>query len=1119
MPPSPTALLAVGVTVVLLLGVRCSAAEEATSPNQTTAITTAAANTTSPVIHTTLPDAVHPETGKTVHVLPVDFNVSVTDAFDKPVMIMPGPVTYAADIAPTPIFANASMRLLFDVPNPGLDFVLNLTSDAYPVLQDPNGTLWKSIRPSRIELVKRNSKYTYDVGNLSVASYQSQSESVSVIAGVPTADAECYTTKACCAVNGSYYRKYTLTNSPVPPYVCTGAPIPYLLRHFGFDVDSTLSFREEVDSVSCALRANEAGESVTCPKSPVAALAGITADPPYNTPSTAYALCREGSTLTNASLEASPTPVVATAFGTTRQCLGYTPANYRTDRSTCSNYPLGFFTSADGNNTNQFSYYESRAAVQWALNFNGCHWIDDVTMSSPSTITDMGFQCEVPESTGWSLTYANFSGSLTDTLVPLFPVGRATRISGRFLSPDDKDTMQFEVEYVSFSSFTGGSWTMRVCTTTHCATPAFPPAGNTGYRPSVMRANVSAAALHLPAGETRPPVSVEAYAVMTPLASPFRVLLSPSVIFVEPAAAASSQDTVNVSLARDPPERLPSPYPAINTTKGSRVLCQGDYRFSAVTNACAPLSDTECLVKYLGRRPTFDPVAKACKCVAPLLNGPLVYRPLPIAPPPRFLTLDEIRAMLRAAKVPQFLRSMNETFPDADSSASTATEQIQAAQLETTGGQVTAAAASDTSAADPPITYINESSVPGARALTITCIVLTCLLWAVALLRDVICKCLGVGPWRGQPPCAVVAVLLRGCQRLCQSCAKRSPGPQQETQEPAQGHTPTSTAVVIAGTAAAQARDAQSRSPLSHGHDRQPQRPHQRPRARPRRRKSTPTMMATTDSQSPSAAYLTPSTEAMPVHDPFRRTPPRPRAPPAPTAPAALPSPATMTSHAFSAPIDSPYLFDTALQEELFLHGEELLRGDPSRSCASYWDPQSPASYGYNPTAAYAAAAAAASAPSYQPTSYVAVPAGPPRVYQPYYAVPSYSHPYSPRQAEPQPTPYASPHNGAYATPYASPRDAPYPQPHASPRGGPYPTPYSPRQQEPYPAQYASPRNAPHSQPYASPRDGPYPPRHTSAQPRDYTPAPPPHAAPGELPPSRFNSPQGRVEVLPSDSD
>ncbi|KAG5510289.1 hypothetical protein JKF63_07617 [Porcisia hertigi] len=744
-----------GVWVLLALGSWvCIAAEGKVRPPYT-----------EPVIQTSHGTAVDPESGARVSVLPVSFNVTAAEPFLKPAALLNGTQSTGKAIGPEHLFTNATLRLVFDVPNPGLDFVMNLTSARYPLIQDPNMTLWRSVLPSRIEVVKQNSKYTYDVGNLSLKSYQSKSESVEVVAGVPKGDADCYTSKGCCAVNSSHYRKYGLVDSPVPPYACTGSPIPYLLKHFTFKVDSAFRFRETPEVASCELKMNQLGEDlVACTGNSTVAMQGVAANPPYNSPSRGYSLCRRGGNLTNSASESPPIPVVGLSFCTGSQCIGYTTANHRSDRSTCKTYPLGFYTSADGNNTNQFSSFEKKAAGLWPYYFDGCRWIDDVTMSSPTEIADMSIQCDVPQSTGWSLSYERFSAHLTDTIAPLFPIGRPTRVSGQYVSSADKDTILFELEYVSFSSFKGARWTLKFCAAGQCVTSTVPAAGDTGHHPSVMRVNVSASALGLTASPQETPVSVEVYSATTPITSPFRSLLAPSVVYVEKALTPSSQDTVNMTLARDPPERVPSPYAASTSGKTtSRVLCEGDYRFSTVTNDCEPLTDKDCAIKYRGRRSKFDLATRACAYPVPPLNGPLVFKPLADPKPPRMYSPEELRAILKEVKLPQFLRTMEKSYQEyerqmAQGEGGRLTGLPPGGAAPNRGGTgVVAVAADDESDVEGNI----EPDLPGVRGATIFFISATCALWTVALLRDVLSKLLGVGPWRSEPPCAFAAALRR----------------------------------------------------------------------------------------------------------------------------------------------------------------------------------------------------------------------------------------------------------------------------------------------------------------------------------------------------------------------
>ncbi|GET86522.1 hypothetical protein, unknown function [Leishmania tarentolae] len=741
---------------------------------------------TQPVIQTSHKDAVHPESGAKVSVLPVSFNPTVAEPFLTPATLMDGERSTGKAITPQHIFTNAALRLVFDVPNPGLDFVINLTSAKYPLIRDPNGTLWHSVLPSKIEVVKQNSKYTYDVGNINVKSYQSQSESVELVAGAPGADAECFTLKACCAVNTSHYRKYELRDSPVPPYVCTGVPIPYSLRQFTFNVDSTVQFREVAESASCEMKTHRWTEgSAVCTANSNTVLAGVTASPPYRLPSSGYSLCRQGGNLTNSEFGSSPIPVVFTAFCSESRCIGYTPENYRRDRGSCADYPLGFYTSADENNTNQFSSFEENAAGLWPYFFKDCKWIDDVTMSSSTTIQDISLQCDVPASTGWSLSYENFSAHLTDTIAPLFPIGRPTRVSGQYVSPTDKDTVLFEVEYVSFSSFKASRWTFRICTERRCAIPTVPMVGGVGHYPKVMRVNISASKLGLSASLSEPAVSVEVYSATTPMTSPFRTLLAPSVVHVDKAATPFPQDTVNMTLARDPPERVPSPYAASTSGRiNSRVLCEGDYRFSTATNSCQPLTDKDCAKKYRGRRSKFDPVTKACAYSVPPLNGPLVFKPLTEPKPPRTYSPEELRAILQTVKLPKFLRTMEKSYEVYErqmerwENRPVTSSPVQASPAAATGATPVA------SAAESAMTYI-KSPMPGARGLSITCIAATCVLWTVALMRDVLEKVFGIGPWHDQRRCALAEGAVKCWHWLGGACANvhKDPRPPQRSAE------------------------------------------------------------------------------------------------------------------------------------------------------------------------------------------------------------------------------------------------------------------------------------------------------------------------------------------------
>ncbi|KPI86518.1 hypothetical protein ABL78_4420 [Leptomonas seymouri] len=720
---------------------------------------------TTPVIRTNHSTVVDLETGKVVAAFPVNFTVAAAGCFANAVELMNGSYLSGATVVQTHIFTGANMSLVFDVLNPGLDFVMQLTSDEYPVLQDQYGSLWKPVAPLKLEVIKRETKYTYNVGSVGMTSYQSQSESVMTLAGELRYDPECHRTKACCSLNTTNYRKYALVDSPVPPYACTDRPLTYDLANFSFEVTGSVACGGVVAASTCGFSSNEASRpSVRC-SSKELLMDSVRVSPPYSTPSSGYALCRRGSSLTDPSYESSPIPVVCTGFCSTKCCLGYTAKNYMKDRANCLDYPLGHYTSQDGNNTNQFSFYESAALGYWQVSFRGLSWIDDVGMSSSTTVQNISFQRDVPASRGWSLVYANFPLPLTDTLRPLFPIGRPTRVSARFNDATSPTAIVVTVEYVSFSNFTGANWTIQTCVAAFCGASEFPAAAASSRYPTLAHATVHLSSL----GPTRQLLPSEVVVTVTcrttPTANPFHTLLQASRVAVEAAIKPSATQTVNASLAREPLQNVPSPYAAsLGAHATSRIICQGDYRFSTVTGACVPLTDGECAVKYRGRRTIFNTTTRACFCQAPRLTRPLEYRPLPDPLPPPKFTEENIRALMKSLKLPQFLQTMERSIEVHDATAkrqrgrpaqakrdaSLPTEAAKTATAKGLQSSVKAtAAAADTSAA--PATSDADFSLPegydGFYELCIVYTVVACVAWVFIIFRDVIYKMCGVGLW------------------------------------------------------------------------------------------------------------------------------------------------------------------------------------------------------------------------------------------------------------------------------------------------------------------------------------------------------------------------------------
>ncbi|KAL7698974.1 hypothetical protein NQL31_006274 [Lotmaria passim] len=712
---------------------------------------------TTPVIQTTHSAVTHPETGHEVAVLPVDFAVTVADCFSKPIALVNGTRVRGAVIIQTHIFKEASMKLVFDVPNPGLDFVMNLTSDEFPVIQDQYGSLWKPVSPLKLEMVKQDTKYTYDVGGVGMTSYQSQSESVITPVGTPQYDLECYRTQACCGLNVTHFRKYALIDSPVPPYACTRSPVTYQPSVYSFTLRGRVYQGTAAAQVLCRLKASDGAEtSFDCTGGAALHLDSIVTSPSYSIPSTGYALCRQGTTLIDPTYEALPIPVVYTAFCSTKTCIGYTSKNYMDDRVKCLEHSLGFFTSLDGNNSNQFSFYANKASAQWKVTFTGLRWIDDIGMSSPTTIQNISFQRDVPASAGWSLTYADFPLPLTDALQPLFPIGRPTRVTARLNDDASPTAVVVSVEYVSFSNFTATNWTIRTCVGVLCSSSRYPAAPDMNRYPTLMSVTVPLSSLGLTPQLLLPTeVNVTVVCETTPTANPFRTLLQLSTVTVQAAIRPPATQTVNASLAREPLQKVPSPYAAsLGANATSRIICQGDYRFSAKTGTCVPLTDRQCAIKYRGRSILFNATMNKCMCRAPRLTSPLVYRPLPDPLPPPKFTEENIRALMKKIKLAKFMQTMESAIAEHDtklasqakSGAQESLTLLAAASRPQAPSSVSAAAAANATAAGEAAPSL-PAEYPLLYKLCIASFVVTGGSWVFILFRDVFYKWGGVGRW------------------------------------------------------------------------------------------------------------------------------------------------------------------------------------------------------------------------------------------------------------------------------------------------------------------------------------------------------------------------------------
>ncbi|CAD2220947.1 hypothetical protein ADEAN_000847100 [Angomonas deanei] len=326
--------------------------------------------------------------------MPVSFHVEVNEDFgQQKTLEKTFPVT------------SGFFHLAFDVPNPGLDFSLVLSSTEYPLIKDNAGHFWKSKADLQIAFNKEDSIFTNPTNDVQVFTYQSKSESEEMLLGSMTDDEECSSKYACCTQNSTHYAKYKLVDSPVPPYVCAGPAISYGGMVFNFQTLSSFTTIKGEDTEMCVLEAtSQFGYDLNSCKGDSLSTSVSRIDFSFANPSTGYALCRPGQSLTDTTFSDSPFPVVGTSFCETRTCIGYTEENYRKDKAKCEKRALGFFTSLDTNNTNQFSSFEKGSASQWSLIFPNCKWTNSITMSSPTTLKEIKLQCDVPPSNNWSTT-------------------------------------------------------------------------------------------------------------------------------------------------------------------------------------------------------------------------------------------------------------------------------------------------------------------------------------------------------------------------------------------------------------------------------------------------------------------------------------------------------------------------------------------------------------------------------------------------------------------------------------------------------------------------------------------------------------------------------------------
>ncbi|ORC86867.1 uncharacterized protein TM35_000251630 [Trypanosoma theileri] len=558
-------------------------------------------------------------------------------------------------------FAEAELRLAFNVPNPGYDMIVALDTNTYPRLRDQYGHEWIAKKQIAFSFIKEQTKVTYNTGGIPVVTRHSVSEEATVLEGKISNDPLCTAgTLACCpSTDGKHYTRYALVQSPVPPYQCTNTSVVYEQPLFSFNYHAMVTIGEENASTNCSILMQMGNESKHCEEENVRVSVNVVSQG-FGFPAMTSPLCRSGNSLTDTTYSSQP---IFVPFCETSQCVGYTAENYRNDRKRCGNSPLGVFTSVDGNNTNQFWYYESD--FSFGNQIPRCRWMNDVVMGPGNTLEELSVRCNMFPSSNWSVThrFPNVKPILY-YITPSFLYGRANRIEAR---RTEDGSVTVDVEFVSLSP-ANGTWTLKACyeSTNICSTVNYFVNGTNEWNPMHIHTLLPRTSI-LSKEETQnnnhKTIMVHVECIETPLQSPFRFLLRDTRVIIEPLLAIGPKKHINLDLARQPYEEIPAP----PGTNGKMQQCVDDFTFSLSTGECVPFTDEECQKRYDGRRNRFDMKTRACVVTLPQRVEPIRAVPIPLRKAPE-KTFDRAaqRRRLEEIQLPPWMKPMKELLREAD---------------------------------------------------------------------------------------------------------------------------------------------------------------------------------------------------------------------------------------------------------------------------------------------------------------------------------------------------------------------------------------------------------------------------------------------------------------------
>ncbi|KAH9598414.1 hypothetical protein LSM04_006814 [Trypanosoma melophagium] len=595
-------------------------------------------------------------------IMPVELNIAVNmDFFTKGGTINP--------------FAEAELRLAFNVPNPGYDMIVTFDSNTYPRLRDQYGHEWIAKKHIAFSFIKEQTKVTYNTGSVPVVTSYSVSEEATVLDGNIGDDLLCTGgTLACCpSMDGKHYTRYALVQSPVPPYQCTNTSLVYSRPLFSFNYNAMVTIGEENASANCRISVVGGDVSRHCEEENVRVSVNV-APQGFGFPAKTYPLCRSGNNLTDTTYSSQP---IFVPFCETYQCVGYTAENYRDDRRSCDNSPLGIYTSVDGNNTNQFWYYENYYFFGNVI--HTCQWMNDVLIGPGNTLEQLSIRCNMFSSSNWSVNH-RFSKvkPILYYITPLFIYGRTNRIEAHHTKDGGVSVM---VEFVSLSP-ANGTWTLKACyeSTNICSTVNYFVNGSNKWNPmhihTVLPKNPvkSKQQEEKESDKYQQTVIIRVECTEMPLCSPFRFLLHDTSVIIKPLPTIGPKNHINLDLARQPYEEIPPP----PGTNGKMQQCVDDFTFSTSTGECVPLTDEECKRRYDGRRNRFDTKERACVVTLPQRTESIRAIPIPLRKLPKS-TFDraEQRRRLEEIQLPPWMKPIKELLREADearqSSATTTT--------------------------------------------------------------------------------------------------------------------------------------------------------------------------------------------------------------------------------------------------------------------------------------------------------------------------------------------------------------------------------------------------------------------------------------------------------------